>query len=63
MNDDEFELTAKIEQATNKAVLVQIGDRENGTQSFEWIPVSHIIRYERGGLVITRWLAEEKGWL
>ena len=62
--DNEFEITAKIIKITDKAILVRIGNRDDGTETQTWLPVNHIVRYDdHGTIIITKWLAQEKGWI
>jgi len=64
MNDEVFEVDVEVvKAATERALLCVIEDEE------VWIPRSQIVegdieeKGDTGSVVITAWLAEQRGWL
>jgi hypothetical protein len=64
MSDEQFEVDVDdVKAATNKALLCVVDGDE------EWIPRSQILDGDieevgdSGSMIITAWLAREKGWL
>ena len=60
-----FTATAKCIAATDKAILVEITDLDQA-----WLPLSQIDDRsevwkagDEGKLIISSWIAEQKGWL
>lgn len=73
--DDDFEVyVEEVLKETDKSILVQLSEDEHAILDYEgekpiWIPKTQIREYsevtelgDTGTLVISRWLANERGW-